>query len=439
MIRGARRLAVFFAAAFVIRLLFGLAFDFWGDDELQIYLIGLQFYSTGRWPLFGPDVVYTETRVPGGLLGLLVGGPFWVAPFPESPYVLLNVLSLAALGLLGWYIGRRLPNVPRWFLWTWICFSPWTLDVSAHVINTSYALIGSIVFVVSACEIAPALRIGAMSRRLAFAGLGFGLIWVAQLHLSAAFLAVIAAGVIALAAIENAPATARGLLWCAAGAALSGLTLLPTLVALGPAAVMSRAGENVVFEPGNLVRLPQVVAQVLSLATFELPRFMGPSTADRLAFLARFPWAVPAIAVAVALGSAQVVVLLVELFRSHPDRPGWSAVRRAMGVVLALLVLSFAFSVRAPASHAYYVLLPLVLVYAFHVWDGLLRHTWARNAAVVLLVAGAMAHLALGIRNFQDRSMYSRRDVVVRAIQERNYRLVGERRTDAWAPERRTP
>jgi hypothetical protein len=132
-----------------------------------------------------------------------------------------------------------------------------------------------------------------------------------------------------------------------------------------------------------------------------------------------------------------VAVLLVELFRAHPERDGWKVVRYATVGVLALLVPSFVFSVRAPASHAYYVLLPVVMIYAFYVWAELLRTRWIRTIAVVLFVAGAVTYVALGIRNFTDRSMYSNRPLVVRAITERNYRLLGERRTYYWPAERR--
>jgi hypothetical protein len=434
---GGGRLFLFLAVAFALRLAFGLAFDFWGDDEFQIYLIGLKFYTTGVWPLYGPDVVYTETRIPGGMLGLLVGGPFWILPWPEAPYILLNILSLAALALLAWYIGRRLPDVPRWFLWPWVFFSPWTLDISAHIINTSYAILGAIVFGVSAFELVPALRARVLPRSVAWFGLGFGVSWVAQFHLSVAILIPLAAIVCVLAARDEPRSAAAGLGWCVLGAALPALTLVPTLVAHGVGAVAGRTGENVVFEPVNLLRMPQIVVQFLSLASFEVARFMGPSTQDRLAFLARFAWAAPAVIVAAVLGLLQVGVLLVELFRRHPERRHWTPVRLATLGVLALLVPSFMFSVRAPASHAYYVLLPVVVIYAFHVWADLLRLRWVRTAAAVLLVTGGITHVALAIRNFTDRSMYSDRARVVRAIQERNYRVLGERRTEFWAPERR--
>ena len=76
---------LFFAAAFLLRLAFSLTTDFWIEDMRQIFLIGLRFYTTGEWPFFGPDVVYTQTRIPGALQGLLVGGPLFLVAQPEAP------------------------------------------------------------------------------------------------------------------------------------------------------------------------------------------------------------------------------------------------------------------------------------------------------------------------------------------------------------------
>src|SRR5437588_9863941 len=105
----ARRRQLFVAllllGAFLFRLSFGLCSQFWADDERQVYLIGLKFYSTGAWPYFGPDVA-RGVQVPGALQGLLVGLPLTAAPFPEAPFVFLNLLSLASLCLLAWYCTR---------------------------------------------------------------------------------------------------------------------------------------------------------------------------------------------------------------------------------------------------------------------------------------------------------------------------------------------
>src|SRR5207249_9740110 len=84
-------------ALFAFRLLFGLSSEFFFEDETQIFLLGLRYHATSRWPLFGPDVVWTQSEIPGALQALLVGVPLKIAPIPEAPFVVLNLLSLTAL------------------------------------------------------------------------------------------------------------------------------------------------------------------------------------------------------------------------------------------------------------------------------------------------------------------------------------------------------
>src|SRR4030095_12681566 len=109
-----RRILLILGACFAFRLLFGLSSEFFFEDETQIFLLGLRYHATDRWPLFGPDVVWTKSEIPGALQALLVGVPLKIAPVPEAPFVLLNLLSFAALAALAWYACRHLPRVPRW-------------------------------------------------------------------------------------------------------------------------------------------------------------------------------------------------------------------------------------------------------------------------------------------------------------------------------------
>ena len=68
---------------FAYRLAFGLSTEFFFSDELQVYLIGLKFFTSGQWPFFGPDLVLRDgpiSQIPGALQGVLVGLPFFAAP-----------------------------------------------------------------------------------------------------------------------------------------------------------------------------------------------------------------------------------------------------------------------------------------------------------------------------------------------------------------------
>ncbi len=47
-------------------------------------------------PIFGPDLIVTETgfrfQIPGALEGLLIGTPLFFLPIPETPYLFLKHL-----------------------------------------------------------------------------------------------------------------------------------------------------------------------------------------------------------------------------------------------------------------------------------------------------------------------------------------------------------
>ena len=427
------KLVAFVAIAFALRLAFGLTYEFWADDELQIYLIGLSHYSTGEWPCFGPDVVYSRTRIPGALIGLLVSTPLAVvgdtrsALHPSQPAVGLRA-DVARAGISG----AEIPEVPRWFLWSWIFFAPWTLNFSAHVVNPSYVLTGSDRVLRRRVRVAAAAVGRRAADRVAFACMGFGLLWVYQLHLAFTLMLPFVAAVFVTTASRSWTDAAAGALWFAAGAAIPALALLPTLIRFGLASSVATAGANMVVDVTNVVRIPEITARFLSFASFELPRFLGNNTASRLEFLSRHAWSIPFVIFAGVVGLLQPFVLLVFFFRKRSERPEWHAVKWTTLLTLLLICASFLFSVKDPASHAFYVIFPVATIYAFYCWEVLLRRKWARGVAAALLVCTAAVHLAIAIDHVGTRSLYTNRELVVRAIREKNYRLLGERRPVSW-------
>src|SRR5262249_29307579 len=170
-------------ALFAFRLGFGLSREFFFEDETQIFLIGFRYYATGEWPFFGPDVVWTKSEIPGALQGLLVGIPLRIAPYPESPYVLLALLSFGALCAFAWYVGEHRPGMPRWLLWGWLFTIPWTIESSTHLLNTSYVLAASLIFFLGFFESVPALSLGRVPRPAAHALMGAAVTWVMQFHM----------------------------------------------------------------------------------------------------------------------------------------------------------------------------------------------------------------------------------------------------------------
>ena len=186
--------ALLFIFLYVFRVLFGLSHPFYGlgeidRDSLQTYLIGLKYYTTGLWPFFGPDQYHLDSggyysQIPGALEGVVVGWPFHVLPIPETPFLVLNLLSLSVLALLACYISRRLPELSFIFVFAWIALLPWTLNLSTHVFNPSYLLFGSVLFFVGFLEALPGLTLGWMRPSAAFFWMGLAIGWNMQFHFS---------------------------------------------------------------------------------------------------------------------------------------------------------------------------------------------------------------------------------------------------------------
>lgn len=423
--------AALLACALLFRLGFGLCSNFWTDDEKQVYLIGLKFYATRAFPYFGPDVTPT-VQIPGALQGLLVGLPFFACPAPEAPYVLLNLISFASLCLLAWYFTRRLPEIPRWIIWAWLMTAPWTLNFSTHVVNPSYVLAGAALFFVGWLETCPHTQCGLIGARLANFMQGFGLLWVMQLHMSWVALAAFALASVMFQLREQGRGAGRPLAWMALGAALPGALLVPTYLKFGWSPGAGDTPSLVVMNWENLKRginpVEGIPGRFLSFACFELPRFIGRNTAERLAFARSHLWLAPFAAVLTVAGIAQAASLAALFFRrAHPERD-WRAIKLLALATLALLFTLFAFSYRAPHSHTFYATLPLSMLYAFYCWSPYLRRRGWQIFAAALLACGVVFHAGLALHRLTRDSVYTERARVRAAIEARDYRLVGERR-----------
>jgi hypothetical protein len=413
--------------AFSFRLAFGLCSDIDFIDERQIYLIGLKFATTGLWPYFGPDVTY-HMQIPGALQGLVVGLPLKVLPLPEAPYFFLNLLSFAALCLLAWYFSKRLPHFPRWLLWGWLMTAPWVLNCSTHIFNVSYVLFGSVLFFVGFLETMPSLTLGLLSPGLGNFMMGFALLWNAQFHLSTAILLPYVLVSFYFQVRVRPQALWNSIPYFLLGGLVTGAFLIPTYWRYGFEVGTGGTQHALVFNPANILSFFTILARYFSLASCEVPRFLGAHTAERLEVLKLHPWAVPFTAVAFLLGLIQPVVMLLAGFRRGQAEKDWPAVKALAWVTFLLIYVSFLFAFKVPAAHTYYVTLPVVMLYALHVFSPWVSRPWFLVTAKVLLACNLLFAICLAIHTFQTKSLYRERPLFVKAIQSGDYRLLGERR-----------
>lgn len=419
-------------AIFIFRLLYGLVSEFWADDERQIYLIGLKYFTTGQWPYYGPDIVYSNSQISGALQGLLVGIPLYISSIPESPYFLLNIMSFAALCFFAWYICKRLPALPQWFVWMWLLTCPWTLWFGTRVINPSYVLPFSILFFVGFFELGGYFTNNIIKPWLSVFFMGLATTAIMQLHMSWILFFPFTAYAIYYV-IRNSP---KSLLVLAPvyilGIAAGALTLLPTFMQSG-IGLTSGGESNIVFNGDNYKNIITVLARYLSFASFEVPYMMGSDTPNRLAVVKNNIWMAPSTIIVLVAGLLQVLFFAVCFFRHTNNNEGWEKIKRTVLLSWLFIFATFFLSIKGPSSHTFYICFPVTMFYSFYCYTFLLNTKLFTNKILVFfIINGIIFHAGLSYNNYKTRSLYTNRDVVVKAIQEKNYKILGERRADAW-------
>ena len=427
--RSPRWWLVALLAIFLFRLLFGLSSSFFGEDETQIFLIGLRYSATGAWPYFGPDVVWTTSEIPGALQGLLVGLPMRLWPIPEAPFLLLNILSMASVAALCWYIVRRLPSLPRWLVWGWVMTMPWTLQYSTHVYNPSYVLPGAVVFFIGFFEAVPVFSLGLIRSPVAFAMMGAGIAWIAQIHMSYPLLLPYAA--IALLVSWRSSRSATPLAWntlgLIAGALGPGLTLIPTWVHYGLASGSGGTLRNLKLHVVAPWAAITILARFLSFASLEVNRFIATDGAKRLVFFERHLWLAPFAAVVWAAGLVQPLWMFREWFRTSAPRPDWKALKWLVVATIVLVYLSYWWVMEPSQAHAFYAVAPIAIVFAAYCWTFVDSQAWRRVAAVLLGV-NAVFEIGLVRARAPERALDSNRPVVAAAVRLREPEMFAHRR-----------
>ncbi|HZP49078.1 MAG TPA: hypothetical protein VFB07_11110 [Vicinamibacterales bacterium] len=419
------RWAAAILALFAFRLFFGLSSSFFGEDETQIFLIGFRYYATGAWPYFGPDVVWTRSEIPGALQGLLVGIPLRIWPAPESAYLLINLLSFAAIAALCWYIAARLPQLPRWLVWGWMMTIPWTLQFSTHILNPDYVLPAAIAFYIGFFEAVPALRLGRVPLPLAFALMGAAVGWVAQVHMSYPLLAPYVA-VALLTASRRPSRIAINVAALAAGALATGVFLIPTWLHYGVFRGLGGTQANLQPHVVSPAVALSTLARFFSFASLEVNRFIATDEGKRLVFFERRLWLLPFAVPVIVAGLIQPFWMLREWFRTAAPFREWRAIRWLVAGTVLWVYACYWFVMEPAQSHAFYVVAPIALIFAGYCWTFIDSPGW-RRAAAALMAINIVFQIGL-IRGHADRALYHDRAVVAAAVRARQPEMLAHRR-----------
>ena len=182
------------------------------------------------------------------------------------------------------------------------------------------------------------------------------------------------------------------------------------------------------WKPGLLSVKSRAGMRFLSFASFEIVRFLGRSTARRVYFFSQHLWLAPFAVILGLVGLAQPLVMVGLWFKKNPDDPQWRTLKwLVLGTVLFIYASYFFASNKDPQAHAFYVVAPLAMVYAFHCFR-LLDGPRFRKLAAAVLVLGVVFHAGLAAARMKERSLYKNRRVVVAAIRLKLPEIFGHRR-----------
>ena len=398
------------------------------QDYSQIYLMGLKYYTSGIWPYWGPDITYTSSQIPGALQGLLTGIPFYIWNAPESPILFLNILTGFSLLFLGWYLSKRISNVPKWFIFSWLFLAPWTLNFSTTTINPSYVFAPAVLFFIGIIDVLPLYKKALLPKWLTHLIIGLAIGWIMQLHMSWVLLPfyVLAYGLWLLFR-RRFRDVGMAVLSIGSGFIIGISTLIPTIAKYPD--VLLNAESVVVFNPSNFKNI-DMISRFLSFTSAEILTFAEGMDGFRY-LLEEHPWSTPFLMFLLVIGYVQITYFIWNFVRPG-QKPEFQKVRAFAMCTMLLLYVAYLFAVREVANYTIYVVAPAALIYGIHSLESIFHKRWVKVTGVILLVSSAIFHVVMGLFHFENRSLYSKIDLIEDAIASKDSRKFAYRRVADW-------
>jgi hypothetical protein len=429
------KLLLLLVPLFLLRLAFGL----WAKpvqpiaDEVQTYLLGLKYFTTGLWPFYGNDVIKPPdnlellTQDPGALEPLLLGLPFKVWPFPITPFILLNLITFAAHGFLAWYACKRLPKLSPWFIFPWVLTAPWFIHYSTSMINLSYSIAAGDLFFVAFLETLPALSLRWIPLPWANALMGFSFSWWMQFHRTWIILPPMILLSFYLQWKENHKW--NGPVFFCLGALPLSLLVVPTLLQPDYHFFQYSSGLSFGFNLHNFFLFFVTLAQFLAMACFEMARFIGLHTSDRARFLAQ-QWTLWPGFILWGFGFVQVLLLAGYLLVRRKAPSDWGPIRLLLVSVFLWIFVSLLFTTKNPDINTFCEMMPVVMLYSLYIWEQWWDTRWGKPLLTFFLGCSLVFQASyVFIQRPQKQSFYLQyRDVMAQAIEKGDYHILAERR-----------
>jgi hypothetical protein len=426
---------LFGLAVFGLRLAFGLFAPPVQpiEDDVQAYLLGLKYFTTGAWPYYGNDVIAPPlnsgllSQDPGALECMMIGLPFKIWRSPVAPFIFLNLFSMAGLLFLAWYCTKRFPGLSPWFIFSWLLTAPWCIHYTTGIVNLSYSMVFGAFFFVAWMESIPSLSLKWMPPALANLLMGFAFSGWFQFHRTW----VLVGPFIALSFFLQWKRTRKITAPVYFGLGFLPLTLLifPTWFGTDYHFFQYTSAFSYGFKLKNFLKIFLILAQFLGMGAFEELRFIGHHTAERMQFLSENHILIPGLLLG-CFGFLQLPIFLGYLFDSKNPRPDWKAVRWILVGTILVIYGSLLLTVKNADVNTYCEMFPVIMIYSFYIWERWWSHRWGKAFLQFFIALVFIFQITWVIAQIpENKSFYLMyQDKIVQAIEKNDYHLVGERR-----------
>jgi hypothetical protein len=417
-------------ALVTLRIYFGMQVNFAHEDYVQIYLIGLEHAISGDWPYWGPDVVWSQTQLPGALQGLLVGAPLRWTGSPVAPLVLSNLISAFGLLLLFGYARKRFPDLPELFLLVVLFLIPFGLHHGSVLLNTAYLPFSGALLFIAVAELFIYREEPILPAGLSYLMLGIGLTVTYQLHLTwVMFLPFIVVLLIMSFQRVGMKKTAAQLGLLVSGAVIGAITLFPTLWAHADVLFLGTEG-NLTFKPERFGRVFDLLLRYLGMATFDVTHtfniFKSAMAESTLAVISI--WAIKAVAI------VQFIVIVITAFRQRTSQE-LKRILLLFGLTLLMALALFVLGNKHLSARTY------ILLFPFPVWLSLLCYrtwyekTWFRSVLWGGLGMVVLAFLSTAMADRDSDYSFNTQGLIIEsALEQGDPEVFGTRRESLMAP-----
>lgn len=409
----------------VFRIILGIQINFSHEDYKQIYLIGLEHAFSENWSYWGPDVVWSETRLPGGMQGFLAGFPIQLFKHPYSPIVFSNLLSVIGLTLLSLYAKKRFPTLNLNFLLALLLLLPFYLYHGVVLLNTAYLIFtGALLFI-------PVFELFIYRDSLIFKNtgvyflfIGFSLLITYQLHLTWVMYLPFICVLLILEIKRDYSGIWKLPLYLFVGASISGSLLIPTVMDYGSAIYQNTEG-NLNFQPARFGRIFELFTRYFSYATFDITptyNFYQVATEKSLVTLILI-WAVKLFSLIQFAG----IFISFYFIKKTPEFK-----RTFLLFILSLImcVVLFALSNKHLSSRTYLLLFPIPLWLSFYSYEYMFRKKPFKIIMNSVIGLTFLAYLGVASMNYHEKfSFYANKEKIEAAFDKEDPTLFGKRRT----------